>query len=99
MEKSMFIKRMSERMAMKQLNQRQMTFTASGNSVVINDGKVIMTFPKGAISLHADESKTDSIEVRLTASRKNIFSFSYKELANPSATSVEDAINKLNNII
>lgn len=95
----MFIKRMSERMAMKQLNQRQMTFTASGNSVVITDGNTVMTFPKGAISLHADESKTDSIEVRLTASRKNIFSFSYKELTNPSATSVEDAINKLNNII
>lgn len=95
----MFIKRMSERMAMKQLNQRQMTFTASGNSVVITDGNTVMTFPKGSISLHADESKTDSIEVRLTASRKNIFSFSYKELANPSATSVEDAINKLNNII
>lgn len=95
----MFIKRMSERMTMSKIQPRQITFTANGNSVMINDGKVVMTFPKGAISLHADESKTDSIEVRLTASRKNIFSFSYKELANPSATSVEDAINKLNNII
>lgn len=99
MERNMFIKRIAERRNMATKVSNKVSFTASGNSVVIISGNITMVYPKGTISLHADESKTDSIEVRLTASRKNILSFSYKDLTNPTAASVEEAITKLNQII
>lgn len=99
MEKNMFIKRIAERRNMANTVSNKVSFAANGNSVVIIAGNITMVYPKGTLSLHADESKTDSIEVRLTASRKNILSFSYKDLTNPTATGVEDAITKLNQII
>ena len=95
----MFIKKMAERYNMVNNVNNKVSFTASENSVVIKIGDVTMVFPKGTLSLHADESKTDSIEVRLTASRKNILSFNYKDLTNPIVSDVNDAITKLNQII
>lgn len=95
----MFIKKMAERYKMANIVSNKVSFTASGNSVVIKIGDVTMVYPKGTLSLHADESKTDSIEVRLTASRKNILSFNYKDLTNPTVSDVNDAITKLNQII
>ena len=77
----------------------KVSFTASENSVVIKIGDVTMVYPKGTLTLHADESNTDSIEVRLTASRKNILSFNFKDLTNPTVSDVNDAITKLNQII
>ena len=99
MKRSMFIKKMAERYKMANIVNNKVSFTASGNSVVIKIGDVTMVYPKGTLSLHADESKTDSIEVRLTASRKNILSFNYKDLTNPTVSDVNDAITKLNQII
>lgn len=99
MKRSMFIKKMAERYKMANIVSNKVSFTASGNSVVIKIGDVTMVYPKGTLSLHADESKTDSIEVRLTASRKNILSFNYKDLTNPTVSDVNDAITKLNQII
>lgn len=99
MERNMFIKRIAERRNMATTVSNKVSFSANGNSVVIIAGNITMVYPKGTITLHADESKTDSIEVRLTASRKNILSFRYKDLTNPAVTSVEDAITKLNQII
>lgn len=99
MERNMFIKRIAERRNMATTVSNKVSFSANGNSVVIIAGNITMVYPKGTLTLHADESKTDSIEVRLTASRKNILSFSYKDLTNPVVTSVEDAITKLNQII
>ena len=95
----MFIKKMAERYKMANIVSNKVSFTASGNSVVIKIGDVTMVYPKGTLTLHADESKTDSIEVRLTASRKNILSFNYKDLTNPTVSDVNDAITKLNQII
>ena len=95
----MFIKKMAERYKMANIVSNKVSFTANGNSVVITIGDVTMVYPKGTLSLHADESKTDSIEVRLTASRKNILSFNYKDLTNPTVSDVNDAITKLNQII
>ena len=97
----MFIKKMAERynMANSDSVSNKVSFTASENSVVIKIGDVTMVYPKGTLSLHADESKTDSIEVRLTASRKNIISFNYKDLTTPIVSDVNDAITKLNQII
>lgn len=96
----MFITKMAERYKMaNNVNNKVVSFTASENSVVIKIGDVTMVYPKGTLSLHADESKTDSIEVRLTASRKNILSFNYKDLTNPTVSDVNDAITKLNQII
>lgn len=95
----MFIKKMAERYKMANNLSNKVSFTESGNSVVIKIGDVTMVYPKGTLSLHADESKTDSIEVRLTASRKNILSFNYKDLTNPTVSDVNDAITKLNQII
>ena len=95
----MFIMKMAERYKMANNLSNKVSFTESGNSVVIKNGDVTMVYPKGTLSLHADESKTDSIEVRLTASRKNILSFSYKDLTNPTVSDVNDAITKLNQII
>lgn len=99
MKRDMFIKKMAERYNMANNVNNQVSFTASENSVVIKIGDVTMVYPKGSLTLHADESKTDSIEVRLTASRKNILSFNYKDLTNPTVSDVNDAITKLNQII
>ena len=95
----MFIKKMAERYNMANNVNNKVSFTASENSVVIKIGDVTMVYPKGTLSLHADESNTDSIEVRLTASRKNILSFNYKDLIDPTVSGVDDAITKLNQII
>lgn len=101
MKRDMFIKRMAERYNMANSNSvnNKVSFTANENNVVIKIGDVTMVYPKGTLSLHADESNTDSIEVRLTASRKNILSFNYKDLTNPTVSGVDDAITKLNQII
>lgn len=101
MKRSMFIKKMAERYNMANSNSvnNKVSFTANENNVVIKIGDVTMVYPKGTLSLHADESNTDSIEVRLTASRKNILSFNYKDLTNPTVSGVDDAITKLNQII
>ena len=101
MKRNMFIKRMAERynMANSDSVSNKVSFTASENSVVIKIGDVTMVYPKGTLTLHADESNTDSIEVRLTASRKNILSFNYKDLIDPTVSDVNDAITKLNQII
>ena len=95
----MFIKKMAERYNMANNVNNKVSFTASENSVVIKIGDVTMVYPKGTLTLHADESNTDSIEVRLTASRKNILSFNYKDLTDPTVSGVNDAITKLNQII
>ena len=95
----MFIKRMAERYNMANNVNNKVSFTANENSVVIKIGDVTMVYPKGTLTLHADESNTDSIEVRLTASRKNILSFNYKDLTDPTVSGVNDAITKLNQII
>ena len=99
MDKNMFIKKMAERYKMANNISNKVSFTESGNSIIIKIGDVTMVYPKGTLSLHADESNTDSIEVRLTASRKNILSFDYKDLTNPTVSDVNDAITKLNQII
>ena len=99
MKRDMFIKKMAERYKMANNISNKVSFTESGNSVVIKIGDVTMVYPKGTLSLHADESNTDSIEVRLTASRKNILSFNYKDLIDPTVSGVDDAITKLNQII
>lgn len=99
MKRDMFIKKMAERYKMANNISNKVSFTESGNSVIIKIGDVTMVYPKGTLSLHADESNTDSIEVRLTASRKNILSFNYKDLTNPTVSDVNDAITKLNQII
>ena len=99
MKRDMFIKKMAERYKMANSVSNKVSFTANGNSVVIKIGDVTMVYPKGTLTLHADESKTDSIEVRLTASRKNILSFNYKDLTSPTVSDVNDAITKLNQII
>ena len=98
MKRDMFIKRMAERYNMANNMNNKVSFTASENSVVIKIGDVTMVYPKGTLTLHA-ESNTDSIEIRLTASRKNILSFNYKDLIDPTVSSVNDAITKLNQII
>ena len=101
MKRDMFIKKMAERynMANSDSVSNKVSFTANGDSVVIKVGDVTMVYPKGTLTLHADESNTDSIEVRLTASRKNILSFNYKDLIDPTVSDVNDAITKLNQII
>ena len=99
MKRDMFIKKMAERYNMANNVNNKVSFTASENSVVIKIGDVTMVYPKGTLTLHADESNTDSIEVRLTASRKNILSFNYKDLIDPTVSGVNDAITKLNQII
>ena len=99
MKRDMFITRMAERYNMANNVNNKVSFTAIENSVVIKIGDVTMVYPKGKLTLHSDENNTDSIEVRLTASRKNILSFNYKDLIDPSVSDVNDAITKLNQII
>ena len=99
MKRDMFIKKMAERYNMANNVNNKVSFTASENSVVIKIGDVTMVYPKGTLSLPTDKNNADSIEVRLTASRKNILSFNYKDLTNPTVSDVNDAITKLNQII
>ena len=89
---------MAERYNMANNINNKVSFTATESTVVIKIGDVTMVYPKGTLTLHADESNT-SIEVRLTASRKNILSFNYKDLIDPTVSDVNDAITKLNQII
>ena len=98
MKRDMFVKRMAERYNMANNVNNKVSFTASENSVVIKIGNATMVYPKGTLSLHPGESNTDSIEV-ITASRKNILSFNYKDLIDPTVSDVNDAITKLNQII
>lgn len=100
MDKNMFIKKISERMKMaRQINKRRITIQSDGNSVVIKDGDITSVYPKNELSIHTEEGKTDSIELRMKASRKNIMSFRLEELASPKATDISDAETKIAQII
>lgn len=55
-----------------------LNITVTGNTVVLDDGIVKAAYPKGTLSFHADAS-SESVDVRMRASRKTVRSFRYDE--------------------
>ena len=75
-----------------------MNINKIGNSVQFTDDKKMCVFPLGQIILIAnDESNT--INVRLKASRKNVLTFNYQDIANIEASSATEAVETLSQII
>ena len=61
-----------------------------GNSVEINiDGKRTI-HPRGTLTTHIDD-KSNSVDIKYRASRRTSYSFSYKDLEEPEATSPKNA--------
>lgn len=61
------------------------------NSIVFNNGKEKHIFPLNAIFLIANDD-SNSINVRLKASRKNVLTFNYTEVTNISAESSTEMV-------
>lgn len=75
-----------------------MNINKIGNSVQFTDDKKMCVFPVGQIILIAnDESNT--INVRLKASRKNVLTFNYQDITNIEASSATEAVETLSQII
>lgn len=78
----------------------KVSIVASVDSVIISIGDYVrLAYPKGTLCIHADESNTDSVELRLISSRRNIVSFNFHDLIEPTVQSVEETVSKLNNLL
>ena len=71
------------------------TFSATGNTVTIDDGNKIYGFPKGSIWLHTNKGDSESIDVKLAASRATVITFRYDDCNLAGA----DSYQTLNNIL
>ena len=65
-----------------------------GNSVKITNGEVINQFPLNTIFAHIDKD-SQSLDIKLRASRKTIMSLDYRQVDEPSASSAEDLLTKV----
>lgn len=67
------------------------TITKQGNSVVIVDGEVTNQFPLNTIFAHIDKD-SQSLDIKLRASRKTIMSLDYREVTEPASNSAEELL-------
>lgn len=67
------------------------TITKQGNSVVIVDGEVTRQFPLNTIFAHIDKN-SQSLDIKLRASRKTIMSLDYREVTEPASNSAEELL-------
>lgn len=70
------------------------TITKQGNSVVIVNGEVTNQFPLNTIFAHVNEI-SQSLDIKLRASRKTIMSLDYRDVTEPASTSAEDLLTKV----
>lgn len=70
------------------------TITKQGNSVQIVNGEVINQFPLNTIFAHIN-TDSESLDIKLRASRKTILTIDYRDVTNPTATSAEDLLTKV----
>lgn len=68
--------------------------SSQNNTVVINNGERTWAFPKGTIWLHGNRD-SESVDVKLAASRQTIMSFRYDDCNMAGA----DALETIQNII
>lgn len=71
--------------------------TKNGQTITIKQGYKAINFPASAVCAHADNG-SDSVDIKLKASRKTIMSFSYKDM-NPTVGSAEEAVNYIAGLI
>lgn len=69
-----------------------------GNTIKFEDNNIIKLYPLGSLLLIANDD-SNSINVRLIGSRKNVITFDYKSVTNIQSTSATDLVNKLNELI
>ena len=71
--------------------------TKNGQTITINQGYKSINFPASAICAHADKG-SDSVDIKLKASRKTILSFNYKDMTPTHGSSVE-AVEYIANLV
>ena len=72
--------------------------TKSGNSILISEGNLKATvIPSSMVCAHAD-ANSDSVDIKLKASRKTIMSFNYKDMT-PTQTSAEGAVDYIASLV
>ena len=67
------------------------------NSIMFDNGKVKSVYPMNSILLISNDN-SEAISVRLKASRKNILTFSYKDVTNLSASSANELIELIGSL-
>ena len=71
-----------------------MTIDKINNSIIFNKDDIKYVYPINTIMLIANDN-SDVINVRLRASRKNVLTFSYKDVENLSASSANDMLEQI----
>lgn len=71
--------------------------TKNGQTITINQGYKSINFPASAVCAHADKG-SDSVDIKLKASRKTILSFNYKDMT-PTQVSALEAVEYIANLL
>lgn len=71
--------------------------TKNGQTITIKQGDKSINFPDSAVCAHADKG-SDSVDIKIKASRKTIISFNYKDM-NPTVGSSEEAVEYIANLV
>ena len=71
--------------------------TKNGQTITINQGYKAINFPASAICAHADKG-SDSVDIKLKASRKTILSFNYKDMT-PTQGSALESVEYIANLV
>ena len=71
--------------------------TKNGQTITINQGYKSINFPASSICVHADKG-SDSVDIKLKASRKTIISFNYKDMI-PTQGSALEAVEYIANLV
>lgn len=70
--------------------------TKNGQTITIKQGDKAINFPALAVCAHADKD-SDSVDIKLKASRKTILSFNYKDMT-PTQVSAVEAVEYIANL-
>lgn len=71
--------------------------TKNGQTITIKNGDKLINFPASAVCAHADK-RSDSVDIKLNASRKTILSFNYKDMT-PTQVSAVEAVEYIANLL
>ena len=71
--------------------------TKNGQTITIKQGDKAINFPASAVCAHADNG-SDSVDIKLKASRKTILSFNYKVMTPTQGNAVE-AVEYIANLL
>ena len=65
--------------------------TKNGQTITIKQGYKTINFPASAVCAHADNG-SDSVDIKLKASRKTILSFNYKDMTPTHGSAIEAVV-------